>query len=485
MLSFTRRPKCQFQGPNATTPPAEILAASRPSLSYQIKPQTPFPTLPLARERYLTSLATDYLCRWLVLQKDGREDTEENAFYGAIAQTELALRRCMILNSTGRIDGRAHLNTGEEKEKKENDGDKKEADAEYEVVECGGNKCETEWLHDWSLDTSRKNYIEVQQRPRIVVHFCHPCSKFGRQLVLLETKNGLASFAVPRRPAAESEGNETFTKNPALFSELLQKHKSLREQSSPDFVLEKIEQQRADQIKEARKKERQRIATQQNKEKKAIEGNIRACNNMIHRAQAMRYYEIEEAQEEAEDDDDSGSATFSDEEFPPLPRLRGSAVAYKTTTVPVAAKSFSDAVKGGPSEESDGEDEEEDEEENAESKTKVLEGERKETESAVADEESAVAQKKTESEAEKVAPVEKKKRATRQSGVEAMIPVCECTDNLEFFDHLDCRFILQWSSNKQQIHILRREVVKESAYFGFSSVSKSIYHLVASIEMIL
>lgn len=497
MLSFTRHTDATFEG--SETVPADALR-SRPTLSFQVKSDRPIPSTAKRRESHLTSLAVDYLCRWATVvpanQPFGDRETEETAFYAAIAEADLDQRAGMLLDDAAEAT------------------DTPDALAEQVAAHTMLNSpacCQSRSLHDWSCDLVSKKVFEVNQRPHIVVHYAHPCNKHGREIKALTSEEAERRGEKPREQriflSDDSDGclSQRSPVVNALMCELMEKHSTLRQKKSSQEVAQTIEQTCVE-----RERERERVAEKERCARrkevaKAQRKYIDACNTVLAKATlAMQKGSATDAPTESAtklaaseySDDDlsssegSESATFSDEEpLPVLPR-----------TYADVARSALDQVRQEDTEQSEsscdstlsseeGEDSCEDSTENSSSES-IADDENETGDRDVPVAESEPKQSDADGEDASKQP---KPLGMRQTSFEAMIPVCESSDTLATFDKMQCNFVLQWAASaaanapktapRKKIHLFRREDAVE-AYFGIWSRKKTVYHLIASIEML-
>lgn len=525
MLSFTRHSQSQFEG--ATTVPAAALRA-RPALSFQVKSDRPIPSGAKRYESHLTSLAIEYLCRWSVAMPSdlrfGDIDAEESAFYAAIGEADLEQRARLLANSQPAAPGNAE-----------------DASALLEQMRAHcmvapHNCCQSPLLHDWSRDLSSKKVFDVSQRARVVVHYAHPCGKCGRQVKPLTSEEAgrRGEKPVEQRETLGSDIDTASARSPivnALMSELMEKHRSLRNKQPSSAVASKIERTCAE-----RDQQRERLAAQEHLERQKQVAQAQreyksACDKMIakatlavdHSSGAQRdsgngsgsdstscgssgvcgqvasssdVSTTEGSIASTSDDFSSSSATFSDEK-PLQPRSYADVVRSAATGPVHTQPSVNESAL-----ESSGTDSSESESLESDCVPPPPPPPELPSESSVQEEnvageiaESAEPGQDAE-EAQSNEEVDQKPSkgfAIRQTSFEAMVPICESDDTLATFDKMECEYVLQWaqratgasnSAPRTKIHLFRRQNVLETAYFGLSSTKKSVYHLIVSIEIV-
>ena len=492
---------------------------ANPTFNYSLVSNVPIPSAASRRQAHLVGLAQEWLCRRSVCLSKAdcndhvaQEKAELSAFFAAIAASDMKERERTLVRHGAEMDSKVDEAVEEQKK-------------QHQLVDLD-NCCSSSLLHDWSVDRFSKTVFTYNERKRTMLHYSHPCNH-GKQVTTLTNleaqkhgKPSLGAHSSSCIPCSAESARKPIVN--ALMSELLQKHAALRSTKPSDQVATAIEQStaqreldRAVAAQEAELERKKQIA-------QAQKANQTVFSNMIDRAQRTLALESdgsgsdegssdegssdEESSElcgaapsspsalkqagehtfSQSDEDSSESATFSDEPkrftrartyaqvvaqgCHKLPSIReGVQVEKEESTVEkespqASVGAFEEDLKEQQQVASSNQTDEP-----ADETVKDADETGKQTDAVVADGD---------------ANKEPLPFGLCESSFEAMVPIMESTDSFDDFEDQKCEYIMQWAdSAKTRIFIFQHEEQAESTYFGLMSTMKSVYRLLASVEL--
>lgn len=411
-----------------------------------------------------------------------------------------------------------------------------------ETVIDSGTQC---WcgtmLHDWSLDAIRCDALQIKNRQHVLCKYTHPCND-GNVKVRVADEKSVDGVVASRDTKLSPARSSAFTAPASvprtggqLYMSELRKKISARVGQDGEQIVGKVEQR----ITEKRNEHERHLEAEKKRANDLKQQNAHVCTSMIEKTRALDRvrdcrmqkrtqeekleYEESDAEDDEEEEEDSdeqateddSSTTFSDEDdeddeeeedddededddeekqvvvsrticstTPSLSQPLGSA-SLKIVNTTVTAVSTSLSLPSASSSTTTSLPavafvEKQDSSKKEQTTTDVTTTQRAD---ATKKEDSPVNKEDSTAQNEKKTEI-KKEIVMRHCNVEVMIPVCESTDSFQFFEQLECPYVLQWANDeRRRLHVYRRFYVSTRSYLLYST-RETHFQLVTTIELV-